>query len=79
MPEPPVPQEIRDDDILLALEKVPVEFRGVVLTADVEEFSNVRVSRALQQMIALALSSPTSVRTTWSTLRRRLFQRCGMP
>jgi RNA polymerase sigma-70 factor (ECF subfamily) len=37
--EPPVPQEIRDDDVLLALEKLPVEFREVVVMADVEEFS----------------------------------------
>src|SRR2546427_6795154 len=37
--EPVVPQEIRDEDVLNALEKVAVEFREVVLLADVEEFS----------------------------------------
>jgi RNA polymerase sigma-70 factor, ECF subfamily len=37
--DPPVPQEIRDEDILKALEKVPGEFREVVLLADVQEFS----------------------------------------
>src|SRR5271157_4787762 len=29
--EPPVPQEIRDDDILLALAKLPFDFREAVL------------------------------------------------
>ncbi len=37
--EPPVPQDIRDEDILKALEKVPGEFREAVLLADVQEFS----------------------------------------
>src|SRR5271157_6431014 len=37
--EPPVPQEIRDEDILSALDKVPLEFREVVLMADIEESS----------------------------------------
>ena len=31
MAEPPIPQEIQDDDILRALERVPLEFREVVL------------------------------------------------
>jgi RNA polymerase sigma-70 factor (ECF subfamily) len=39
MAEAPVPQEIRDEDILKALERVPCEFREVVLLADVQEFS----------------------------------------
>jgi RNA polymerase sigma-70 factor, ECF subfamily len=39
MAEPQVLQEIRDDDILLALAKVPPDFREVVLMADVQEFS----------------------------------------
>ena len=36
---PPVPQEIRDGDILQALAKIPSDFREVVLMADVQEFS----------------------------------------
>lgn len=35
----PVPLEIRNEDILLALRKVPVRFREVLLMADVEQFS----------------------------------------
>ena len=56
MPEPPVPQEIRDDDILLALEKVPVEFRGVVLMADVEEFSYKEIAEALKIPLGTVMS-----------------------
>jgi RNA polymerase sigma-70 factor (ECF subfamily) len=37
--EPPIPDNIRDEDILAALEEVPRDFREVVLLADVEEFS----------------------------------------
>jgi len=39
MAEAPVPQEIRDEDVLKALGRVPIEFREVVLLADVQEFS----------------------------------------
>src|SRR5271170_939726 len=34
---PPVPHDIRDEDILQALARVPREFRQVVLMADVQE------------------------------------------
>jgi RNA polymerase sigma-70 factor, ECF subfamily len=56
MAEPPVPQEIRDDDILLALEKVPVEFREVVLMADVEEFSYKEIAEALRIPLGTVMS-----------------------
>lgn len=45
--DPPVPQEIRDEDILMALGKIPGEFRQVVLLADVEEFSYKEIARSL--------------------------------
>jgi len=56
MAEPPVPQEIRDDDILLALEKVPVEFREVVLMGDVEEFSYKEMAEALKIPLGTVMS-----------------------
>lgn len=37
--EPPVPQQISDEDVLLALERVPQQYREVILLADVHEFS----------------------------------------
>jgi RNA polymerase sigma-70 factor, ECF subfamily len=54
--EPPVPQEIRDEDILLALEKVPVEFREVVLMADVEDFSYKDIANTLKIPLGTVMS-----------------------
>ncbi len=56
MAEPPVPQEIRDDDILLALEKLPVEFREVVLMADVEEFTYKEIASTLEIPLGTVMS-----------------------
>jgi RNA polymerase sigma-70 factor (ECF subfamily) len=36
---PPVPEELTDQDVLTALDKIPQKFRAVILLADVEEFS----------------------------------------
>jgi len=47
MAPPIVPEEIRDEDILLALEKLPPEFREVVVLADVQEFSYKETAEAL--------------------------------
>jgi RNA polymerase sigma-70 factor, ECF subfamily len=56
MAEPPVPQEIRDEDILSALDKVPVEFREVVLMADVEEFSYKEIAQTLKIPLGTVMS-----------------------
>ncbi|HWT83271.1 MAG TPA: sigma-70 family RNA polymerase sigma factor, partial [Candidatus Methylomirabilis sp.] len=56
MAAPPVPQEIRDEDVLLALEKVAVEFREVVLMADVEEFSYKEIAEALNIPLGTVMS-----------------------
>ncbi len=56
MATPPVPQEIRDDDILQALAKVPPEFREVVLLADVEEFSYKEIAEALEIPLGTVMS-----------------------
>src|SRR5260370_33699666 len=45
--EPVVPQEIRDEDVLNALEKIAVEFREIVLLADVEEVSSKEIAETL--------------------------------
>jgi RNA polymerase sigma-70 factor, ECF subfamily len=44
---PPVPQDLRDEDILQALGKLPHDFREVVLLADVQEFSYKEVAETL--------------------------------
>jgi RNA polymerase sigma-70 factor (ECF subfamily) len=56
MAVPPVPQDIRDDDILRALEKVPPEFREVVLMADVEDFSYKEIAESLKIPLGTVMS-----------------------
>jgi RNA polymerase sigma-70 factor, ECF subfamily len=56
MAEPQVPQEIRDDDILLALAKVPPDFREVVLMADVQEFSYKEIAQTLKIPLGTVMS-----------------------
>jgi RNA polymerase sigma-70 factor, ECF subfamily len=54
--EPPVPQEIQDEDILNALEEMPVEFREVVLMADVEDFSYREIADTLKIPLGTVMS-----------------------
>ncbi len=56
MAVPPVPQDIRDDDILRALERIPVEFREVVLMADVEDFSYKEIAETLKIPLGTVMS-----------------------
>lgn len=56
MAEPTVPQEIRDEDVLAALEKVPLEFREAVLMADVEEFSYREIAEAMKIPLGTVMS-----------------------
>jgi RNA polymerase sigma-70 factor (ECF subfamily) len=54
--ETPVPEQIRDDDILLALGKLPPDFREVVLMADVQEFSYSEVAETLRIPLGTVMS-----------------------
>ena len=54
--EMPIPQEIRDEDVLRALSKVPVEFREVVLLADVEEFSYKEIAETMKLPLGTVMS-----------------------
>lgn len=54
--EPPVPEEIRDEEILAALDKVPPAFREIVLMADVEEFSYKEIADALRVPLGTVMS-----------------------
>lgn len=67
--EPPVPQEIRDEDILKALEKVPGEFREVVLLVDVHEFSYKEVAETMAIPLGTVMSRLSRAR---KLLRREL-------
>jgi RNA polymerase sigma-70 factor, ECF subfamily len=44
---PPVEQELKDEEVLAALDRVPERFREVVLLADVEEFSYREIAEML--------------------------------
>jgi len=54
--EPPVPQEIRDENILAALDQLPLAFREIVVMADVEEFSYMEVADTLKLPLGTVMS-----------------------
>ena len=56
MADPPVPEQIRDEDVLAALGKLPLEYREVVLMADVEEFSYKEIADALKIPLGTVMS-----------------------
>ncbi len=54
--EPPVSEQIADKEILQALEKIPENFRHVVILTDVEDFSYKEVAELLQMPIGTVMS-----------------------
>lgn len=54
--EPPIPQSITDEDILGALERLPEQFRHVVIMADVEDFAYKEVAEILEVPIGTVMS-----------------------
>lgn len=54
--ETPVPQEIRDEEVLAALDNVPPAFREVVVMADVEEFSYKEIADTLKLPLGTVMS-----------------------
>ena len=66
---PPVPQEIRDEDVLQALANVPPDFREVVLLADVQEFSYKEIAQTLRIPLGTVMSRLNRGR---GLLRRKL-------
>lgn len=56
MADPPVPQEIQDEEILQALSKLSLEFREVVLMADVEEFTYKEIAETLKIPVGTVMS-----------------------
>jgi RNA polymerase sigma-70 factor (ECF subfamily) len=51
-----VPQHLSDEDVLGALEKISVQYREVVLLADVEEFSYKEVAATLGVPVGTVMS-----------------------
>lgn len=53
---PPIPEEVRDEDVLRALDSIPVDYRTVVLLADVQEFSYREIAAILEVPIGTVMS-----------------------
>jgi RNA polymerase sigma-70 factor (ECF subfamily) len=56
MHAPPVPEKLTDQEVLSALDRVPTEFRAVILLADVEEFSYKEIAHVLQISVGTVMS-----------------------
>jgi RNA polymerase sigma-70 factor (ECF subfamily) len=54
--EPPIPEQISDEEVLMALEKMPQAYRDVVLLADVEEFSYKEIAETLNVPVGTVMS-----------------------
>ncbi len=54
--EPSVPQNITDEEILRALERIPENYRNVVILTDVEDFSYKEVAGLMQMPIGTVMS-----------------------
>ncbi len=54
--EPSTPQNITDSEVLIALEKIPAQFRQIVLMADVEDFAYREIADILQIPIGTVMS-----------------------
>jgi RNA polymerase sigma-70 factor (ECF subfamily) len=54
--EPPVPEEVTDDDVLAAFKKIPEHYREVVLLADVHEFAYREIAETLSIPLGTVMS-----------------------
>jgi len=54
--EPPVAENIQDEDVLAALDEMPREFREVVLLADVQEFAYKEIADMLGVPVGTVMS-----------------------
>jgi RNA polymerase sigma-70 factor (ECF subfamily) len=54
--EPATPQRLTDEDVIAALDKLPDNFRAVVLLADVEEFAYKEIAEMLNVPIGTVMS-----------------------
>lgn len=54
--EPPVPEQLGDEEILAALGKIPEQYREAIVLADVEEFSYKEVAFILKVPIGTVMS-----------------------
>src|SRR5262249_49885109 len=60
---PPVRETITDDDVLTPLDRIPAEFRALVILADVEGFSYKDVANILKIPIGTVMSRLSRTRS----------------
>jgi RNA polymerase sigma-70 factor (ECF subfamily) len=60
---PPVPEHLTDDEVIRALDKLPVHYRSVVMLADVHEFDYKEVAQILDVPIGTVMSRLNRART----------------
>jgi len=65
--EPPVPDQITDEEVLGALGRVPEDFRSVLLLADVQEFSYKEIAAMLSIPLGTVMSRLNRGRTALKT------------
>jgi RNA polymerase sigma-70 factor (ECF subfamily) len=53
---PPVPDRLTDEEILSALDRIPQDFKAVVMLADVEEFSYKEIAEILKIPVGTVMS-----------------------
>jgi len=52
----PIPERLTDNDILVALDRLPADYRAIVLVVDVEEFSYREASQILSIPLGTVMS-----------------------
>src|SRR5262245_9007976 len=53
---PPIPEQLTDEDLLAALERIPSQYQEVILLSDVEEFTYKEIASALSIPIGTVMS-----------------------
>jgi RNA polymerase sigma-70 factor (ECF subfamily) len=53
---PPVPEDLRDEDVLMAFERLPQQYREVVVLADVEELTYKEIGESLGIPVGTVMS-----------------------
>ena len=74
--EPPIPEQLTDEDILAALDRVPEDFREVILLSDVQELSYKEVADTLQIPIGTVMSRLSRGRKILRTQLAQLSPSC---
>lgn len=73
--EPPVPEHLTDEEVLMALDEIPEQYRAVILLVDVQEFSYKEASAVLQIPAGTVMSRLSRGR---SLLRSKLASYAGI-